>query len=547
IYGTADNVNDQDAEITAAHNNGNIARIRYSVSGTIQYTQTFQYDQLNRLRYAVEHNNGTYNDGARAWYQTFDYDCYGNRGINVANTSDNVDAANSALQLADFSGADNRITRAGFIYDAAGNLIAEPGKNYTYDAENRIVTATLASGAASQYVYDGNGRRVKKIVGGVATRFEYGAGGELIAERKDSNGNVIKDYFYKGGELLAATNPGASGEYQYATSDHLGSPRAWTDSSGNLLAGGRHDYSPFGEELSAGVGIRSASLGYGDDSTRQKFTGKERDGETGLDFFHARYYSSIQGRFTSVDPENAGSIENDPQSWNGYAYARSNPVLYSDPDGTTYRICSPDGKECYNHSDENFSDARRVGRKVGFAFTGDGNFHEKGEIRDKDGNVIATYEQISIDDQAYNLVFHLQLQFNSSDLYKRVAANLVSNAILAHAFRSGARPRMGNDGPGAMRRYQYEASPKHGATARGNISAAPRNGQNALDASVEIKDSSPRRVGIDYQTGEVVVFDETHPGSGIFHGHVRSWNELTQEMKNALVKSGFTTAKGKID
>jgi len=110
IYGTAYNVNGQDAEITAAHNNGNIARIRYSVSGTIQYTQTFQYDQLNRLRYAVEHNNGVYNDGARAWYQTFDYDQYGNRGINVANTSDNVDAANSALQLADFSGAKNRIT-----------------------------------------------------------------------------------------------------------------------------------------------------------------------------------------------------------------------------------------------------------------------------------------------------------------------------------------------------------------------------------------------------------------------------------------------------
>jgi hypothetical protein len=73
-----------------------------------------------------------------------------------------------------------------------------------------------------------------------------------------------------------------------------------------------------------------------------------------------------------------------------------------------------------------------------------------------------------------------------------------------------------------MRRHQYEASLKHGATARGNISAAPRNGQNALDASVQIKDSSSPRVGIDYQTGEFVVFDETHPGTGIFHGHVRS-------------------------
>ena len=195
IFGTAHNVNGQDAEITLAHNNGNIARIKYFISGTLQYSQTFQYDPLNRLRYAVEHNNGVYNDAARAWYQTFDYDRYGNRGINVANTSDNADAANSALQLADFSEANNRITRAGFVYDAAGNLIAEPGKSYTYDAENRMVTATVAGGVTSQYFYDGNGRRVKKVVGGVATRFEYGAGGELIAERNEATRRFDKGVF----------------------------------------------------------------------------------------------------------------------------------------------------------------------------------------------------------------------------------------------------------------------------------------------------------------------------------------------------------------
>ena len=83
IFGTTQNVNGQDADITLSQNNGNIARIKYSVSGTIQYTQTFQYDPVNRLRYAVEHNNEVYNDGARAWYQTFAYDPYGNRGIDA--------------------------------------------------------------------------------------------------------------------------------------------------------------------------------------------------------------------------------------------------------------------------------------------------------------------------------------------------------------------------------------------------------------------------------------------------------------------------------
>ncbi|MBO0720793.1 MAG: RHS repeat-associated core domain-containing protein, partial [Blastocatellia bacterium] len=338
MYGTASNVNAQDGEINLAQNNGNIARIRYSVSGTIQYAQTFQYDALNRLGYAVEHNNGTYNDAARAWYQTFDYDRYGNRGINLANTSDNVDGANSALQLSDFSGANNRITHDGYAYDASGNLIAEPGKSYTYDGENRLVTATL--GATSQYLYDGNGRRVKKIVGGVATRFEYGASGELIAERNDTTGAVTKGYCYKGGELIATTTNGSS--YEYATADHLGSVRAWTDGSGNLVAGGRHDYLPFGEELFASYGTRTIDQGYGastqEDCQRKPFTGKERDSESGLDNFGARYFGSSLGRFMTPDwaakPTAVPyAVFGDPQSLNLYSYVRNNPLSKADPDG----------------------------------------------------------------------------------------------------------------------------------------------------------------------------------------------------------------------
>src|SRR5262245_62423616 len=92
----------------------------------------------------------------------------------------------------------------------------------------------------------------------------------------------------------------ASGEgVKWLVQDHLGSTRMVVDQSGSLGGVRRHDFAPFGEELSAG--IRSASNGYGGDSVRQKFTGKERD-ETGLDYFGARYFSSVAGRFVSVDP-----------------------------------------------------------------------------------------------------------------------------------------------------------------------------------------------------------------------------------------------------
>lgn len=65
----------------------------------------------------------------------------------------------------------------------------------------------------------------------------------------------------------------------------------------------------------------------------QKFTGKIRDGETGLDHFGARYYASMQGRFTSPDVFWKDSQVADPQSWNKYAYVRNNPLRYIDPSG----------------------------------------------------------------------------------------------------------------------------------------------------------------------------------------------------------------------
>jgi RHS repeat-associated protein len=86
----------------------------------------------------------------------------------------------------------------------------------------------------------------------------------------------------------------------------------------------RHDFLPFGEEWPAPV---TQKLDKG-------FTGKERDAETGLDYFGARYYRAEIGRFTTVDPVYTWS-ENlaDPQRWNRYAYVRNNPLKYVDPDG----------------------------------------------------------------------------------------------------------------------------------------------------------------------------------------------------------------------
>src|ERR1035438_4170781 len=66
-------------------------------------------------------------------------------------------------------------------------------------------------------------------------------------------------------------------------------------------------------------------------------SGKERDAETGLDYFGARYFSGVQGRFTSPDPKMFPHDTADPQSWNKYVYTRNNPLRYTDPDGEDWQ------------------------------------------------------------------------------------------------------------------------------------------------------------------------------------------------------------------
>ncbi|MCZ2155125.1 MAG: RHS repeat-associated core domain-containing protein [Bryobacterales bacterium] len=111
-----------------------------------------------------------------------------------------------------------------------------------------------------------------------------------------------------------------------------GSVRLVTDGSGNVVS--RHDYLPFGEEIPAGVGGRTTGMGYvANPAVTQKFTGKERDAETGLDYFGARYLSGVLGRFTGADAPFADQHPEDPQSWNLYAYARNSPLKNVDIDG----------------------------------------------------------------------------------------------------------------------------------------------------------------------------------------------------------------------
>jgi RHS repeat-associated protein len=202
----------------------------------------------------------------------------------------------------------------------------------TYDAENRMISATSSQNGNESYLYDGDGRRVRKTWnpnGGTTqiTTYVYGPSGLLAAEYTNQ---------------IAATT-GTS----WMFTDLLGSVRAVTGEkpqSGTAPMTECYDYLPFGRMLSSSdngrnTGCYPANPDFALSSVESpKFTGKVRDGETGLDFFGARYLSSAQGRWMIPDwsakpvPIPYADLS-DPQSLNLYEYVHNNPLNKADRDG----------------------------------------------------------------------------------------------------------------------------------------------------------------------------------------------------------------------
>jgi RHS repeat-associated protein len=321
-------------------NNGNLVRqwtyVPKPAGGTVTpQLADYYYDQLNRLSSFTEgqiNDSGTYVPNVAS--QTFSYDPYGNRKVTAA--SGGVSNFNPTYDT-----SSNRIIGLG--YDNAGNITSDPaiGGTLTYDPENRLLTSG-SSGAS--YAYDADGRRVKRtLAGGQEWWYIYSLNGELIAEYLSSAQTTVKkEYGYRNGQLLVVWNGDestADKKLKWLIQDHLGSTRMELDKSGSLAGVTRRDHAPFGEEMTAG--IRSSGHGFVASAVRQRFGSKERDNETGLDYFGARYYASVQGRFTSPDPfefwmlnkKQQDTYITNPQRWNRYAYVLNNPLRYTDPNG----------------------------------------------------------------------------------------------------------------------------------------------------------------------------------------------------------------------
>lgn len=293
--------------VDAAKNNGDVAKQTTTFSGQSNpYVQTYKYDALDRLSEAKETVNTQ-----QKWIQNYGYDRYGNR----TSLNQYIGTVNTT-QAPAFDANTNRFQSSeNYTYDTAGNVVGNPdGTQFIFDGDNKQVQVKDASNnPIGNYYYDGNGKRVKKVTNTETTIFVY-----------DANGKLLEEY---------STQLASVPTVNYTVTDTLGSPRVITDANGKVTS--RRDFMPFGEDLNAGVGDRTttAKYGYGDDNVRKRFTGYERDQETGLDFAEARYYQSKLGRFTAVDPLAASGKSANPQTFNRYVYTMNRPLALTDSSG----------------------------------------------------------------------------------------------------------------------------------------------------------------------------------------------------------------------
>ncbi len=227
-------------------------------------------------------------------------------------------------------------------YDRTGNDTADAaaGNSYLYDAEGRSALHDLLMGTMTGYIYDAEGTRVAK--GNISaltcdiksngfqpvSDYVIGPGGEQLTETgSDGQGNMVWSHtnVFAAGSLIGTYDKDG---LHFYLNDWLGNRRVQTDYAGVFEQSCTN--LPFGDSLNCTASLVSP--------TEHHFTGKERDVESGNDYFEARYYASAIGRFLTpdwsvkVEPVPYASL-GDPQSLNLYAYVRNSPLSEVDPDG----------------------------------------------------------------------------------------------------------------------------------------------------------------------------------------------------------------------
>jgi RHS repeat-associated protein len=280
------------------------------------YTESYQYDPVGNI-IAMIHESGA---AATSWTRRY-----------------NVDAGSNRLLATNLPGDDAGQYSAKYGYDAHGSMTSMPHlASVTWSYRDEMLSADKGGGGMVYFAYNAAGQRVRKVWehGGVVEERVYVEGYEVYRKR-GAPGVVLERqslHVMDGVKRVALVetttrDTSAGGAFQqnrttrFQLGNHLGSAMVEVDEAGAVVS--FEEYHPYGTSAyRAGTSAAEVSL------KRYRYTGKERDEETGLYYHGARYYAPWLGRWTAADPI---GLQAGP---NLYRYCSDNPMTFVDPNGT---------------------------------------------------------------------------------------------------------------------------------------------------------------------------------------------------------------------
>lgn len=304
---------------SATRNDGQITQAVDALSGE---TITYQYDALKRLISA--NSSPTSGSSPAPWTQNFQYDGFGNLTSKVLN--------GTTIAQMPVNAVTNQLTYAN--YDANGNMTSGAGASMTYDAANRIATASTTGGAIESFQYAPDSKRILRVLPNQERDLTfYGGQGEklgvfILAAPTYYNGHNALWLAPQGmtlsfgGRIVEDVGP-LSTYMSVSVIDHTNP--LMQDRLGTNRTGGARYY-PYGDEITSTT------------NDRVKFATYTRDSYTGLDYAAQRFYASTYGRFNTPDPDGGSAGQSDPGSWNRYSYAGGDPIGRNDPAGLDWCV-----------------------------------------------------------------------------------------------------------------------------------------------------------------------------------------------------------------
>ena len=332
-------------------------KVVHFANAPVHAVNTYRYDALYRLveatgrehesqaggrahKQAVVRRTPAPNDPnrMRAYTQRYVYDAVGNM-LQLRHIADGGSFTRH-YQYSDFG---NRLRATGrfddfagrYEHDKAGNMVAMPHVNrMVWNRLNQL--ERVERGTQTVYFQYVGGKRIRKFVekgGGIVEQRIY-LGNEEVFERRLGIGfrKVVEQTLteHVGGSLRVETKTIKSGKevgkpvalFRHQLGDHQGSTAVEVDEGGRVIS--YEEYHPYGTSA-----YRATNSEIEVSANRYRFTGMERDDETGLALHGARYYAPWLGRWTASDPLGLAD------GVNRYAYCRGSPVTLIDPSGTT--------------------------------------------------------------------------------------------------------------------------------------------------------------------------------------------------------------------